>query len=76
VGAEAPARVWLSVSWKTVALLLKPVVLTLAMLLPVTSIICWWVRRPETPAYMERSMGVSSLRGWSGEGRSAAACRG
>ena len=53
--------IWLSVSWN-VWLALKPAVLTLAMLLPVTSIIVWWARRPETPENRERSMG-SLLRG-------------
>jgi len=35
--APAPRRVWLSVSSKVTRLALKPVVLTLAMLLPITS---------------------------------------
>src|SRR3954451_17965292 len=55
-GAPPPARVWESTSVKTVLDPLKPVVLTLAMLLPTTSIIVWWLRRPEMAAYMERIM--------------------
>jgi hypothetical protein len=31
----------------------------LAMLLPVTSSMVWWERRPEIPEYRERSMGES-----------------
>src|SRR4051812_47356737 len=55
-----PARItWDSVSWKTVWLPLKPTVLTLAMLLPVTSILVWWARRPEMAENMERSMARS-----------------
>src|SRR3954465_6908688 len=56
--AAPPARMtWDSVSWKTVWLPLKPTVLTLAMLLPVTSSLVWWARRPETAENMERSTG-------------------
>src|SRR5688500_12722500 len=56
-----PARItWDSVSGKTVWLPLKPTVLTLAMLLPVTSILVWWARRPEMAENIERSMGRSS----------------
>jgi hypothetical protein len=40
-GAVAPRRVWLNASAKTTWEDLNPVVFTLAMLLPVTSIICW-----------------------------------
>src|SRR5215203_5203499 len=55
-----PARMTCdSVSWKTVWLALKPTVLTLAMLLPVTSILVWWARRPEMAENMERSTGGS-----------------
>src|SRR3954451_6009330 len=54
------------VSWKTVWALLYPTVLTLAMLLPVTSILVWWARRPETAENMERSMGKVSSGGGAG----------
>src|SRR3954468_16718894 len=54
--AEPAVSIWLSVSWKTVLLLLKPVVLALAMLLPVTSSIVWLTRRPLMPEKRERSM--------------------
>ena len=46
-------------SSNTVEELLKPAVLTLAMLLPTTSIIVWWLRRPETAEKRERSIWVS-----------------
>src|SRR5919107_4054174 len=62
-----PARItWDSVSWKTVWLPLKPTVLTLAMLLPVTSIFVWCARRPEMAENMERSMGRTPREGGSG----------
>ncbi len=48
------------VSWKTVWDPLKPTVLTLAMLLPVTSIFVWCARRPEMAENMERSMARNS----------------
>src|SRR5690606_19738283 len=54
VGAPAPRSTWLSTSWNTVVELLKPVVLTFEMLLPTTSIIVWWFRRPETAENMDR----------------------
>ena len=44
---------------------MKPVVLTLAMLLPVTSSMVWCERRPEIPEYSERSMVAAFL--WVGE---------
>ena len=47
VGAEPLRSTCDSVSSKTVVLLLKPTVLTLAMLLPTTSILVWWAWRPE-----------------------------
>jgi hypothetical protein len=50
--------VWLSTSWNTTLLDLKPVVLTLEMLLPTTSIIVWWFRRPEMAENIERIMWV------------------
>ena len=52
--------IWLRVSWKTVVLDLKPMVLALAMLLPVTSSMVWLARRPLMPAKSERSMVCSS----------------
>jgi hypothetical protein len=48
-GPPAPWVICDRVSWNTVVDDLKPTVLTLAMLLPVTSSICWWERRPEIP---------------------------
>src|SRR3954454_6220538 len=60
--AAPPARMtWDSVSWKTVWLPLYPTVLTLAMLLPVTSSLVWWARRPEMAENMERNMGEELL---------------
>src|SRR5437763_1196887 len=56
LGLPAPLMVWLSRSSKTAWLDLNPVVLTLAMLLPITSIIVWWDRRPETAENIERSI--------------------
>ena len=55
--------IWLSVSWKTVVLDLKPTVLALAMLLPVTSSMVWLTRRPLMPAKSERSMVVPLVEG-------------
>src|SRR3954467_5294844 len=53
-----PARItWDSVSWKTVWLPLNPTVLTLAMLLPVTSILVWWAGGAGMAEKIERSMG-------------------
>src|SRR5690349_15318488 len=63
LAAPAPVMIWLRVSWKTTVLDLKPMVLALAMLLPVTSSIVWLARRPEMPANRERSM-VVPLGGW------------
>src|SRR4051812_19692127 len=54
-GALEPWMSWLRVSWNTVFEALKPVVLTLAMLLPTTSIMVWLARRPLMPEYRERS---------------------
>src|SRR5689334_23110384 len=59
LAADAPVSIWLRVSWNTVELDLNPVVLALAMLLPVTSSMVWLTRRPEMPAKSERSMVVS-----------------
>src|SRR5947209_2368761 len=55
-GPLAPRRVWLKMSWNVVRDCLKPVVLTLAMLFPTTSIIVWWFFRPEMAANIERIM--------------------
>src|SRR3712207_3036280 len=57
--ALAPLSIWLRVSWKIVVLPLNPMVLALAMLLPVTSSIVWLTRRPLMPAKSERSMGTA-----------------
>ena len=66
VEPDAPDRVWEIASAKVTCEALKPVVLTLAMLLPTTSIIVWWLRRPETPENIERIMvGTSSSLGGS-----------
>src|SRR4051794_31059555 len=56
LGAEPLRSTCDSVSSKTVVLLLKPTVLTLAMLLPATSSLVWWALRPEMAENMERSM--------------------
>src|SRR3954467_663907 len=55
-GAEAEVSICDRVSEKTVELDLKPTVLALAMLLPVTSSMAWLTRRPLMPAKRERSM--------------------
>src|SRR3954447_7284181 len=55
------------VSWNWTAEDLNAVVLTLAMLLPVTSSIVWWERRPEIPEYSERSMADAFLLGGRGQ---------
>src|SRR6476619_947392 len=72
VGADPLRRTCESVSSKTVVLLLKPTVLTLAMLLPTTSILVWWAWRPEMAENRERSMagllGVGASSGASGAG--------
>ena len=63
----APVSIWLRVSLKTVVLALKPTVLALAMLLPVTSSMVWLARRPLMPAKRERSMVgpfYAALRRW------------
>src|SRR6478672_3603598 len=62
--AAAAVSIWLRVSWKTVVLALKPIVLALAMLLPVTSSMVWLTRRPLMPAKSERSMVEFPLGGW------------
>src|SRR6478752_2838842 len=66
-GAEAPWVICERVSWNWVVEDLKPAVLTLAMLLPVTSSMVWWARRPEIPEYSERSMGTAFLREETGQ---------
>src|SRR4030042_1085587 len=58
VGFAAPERVCDSMSWNSVRRRLKPVVFTLAMLLPRTSILVWWLVRPDTPAHSERIMAL------------------
>src|ERR1700754_2485385 len=60
---EPAVSIWLRVSWKTVVLDLKPMVLALAMLLPVTSSMVWLTRRPLMPAKSDGSMGVPSVQG-------------
>src|SRR3954471_13615515 len=73
-GAEPWRSSWETVSSKTVVLLLKPTVLTLAMLLPTTSILVWWALRPEMAENSERSMGHSSKvgrQGGAGDGEPA-----
>jgi hypothetical protein len=63
----APLTSCESVSWNCTADDLNAVVLTLAMLLPVTSSIVWWERRPEIPEYSERSMADAFLLGGRGQ---------
>src|SRR4051812_48692161 len=60
-GELAPLSIWLRRSWKITWLDLNPTVLTLAMLLPMVSIIVWWLRRPVTPENIERSIYESLL---------------
>src|SRR5690348_7216517 len=61
VGAPAPERFWLSRSSKSTLLVLYPVVLTLAMLLPTTSMNAWCDRKPVTAANIERSIVLAFL---------------
>src|SRR5919107_1186091 len=70
LGAEPLRSTWDRVSSKTVWLPLKPTVLTLAMLLPATSSLVWWARRPEMAENMERSTGgLLAIGGrWGGAG--------
>src|SRR3954466_14167009 len=74
VGAEPLRSTWERVSSKTVVLDLKPTVLTLAMLLPTTSILVWCARRPEMAENRERSTaellgsGASARKGWGRRG--------
>ena len=49
VGRAAPDRVWEIMSWKFTRPFLKPVVFTLAMLFPSTSMRTWWFCSPATP---------------------------
>src|SRR4051812_39335859 len=70
---DPPVSIWLSVSSNTVEEDLKPMVLALAMLLPVTSSAAWLARRPLMPAKRERSIGGPFGKGvldgwWSGRG--------
>src|SRR4051812_36625030 len=69
LGAEPLRSTCDSVSSKTVVLLLKPTVLTLAMLLPATSSLVWWAFRPEMAENMERSMRVAPRVGSGCRGR-------
>src|SRR6478609_4006797 len=62
LGEEPEVSICDSVSEKTVELDLKPTVLALAMLLPVTSSMTWLTRRPLMPAKRERSMVVLLVR--------------
>ena len=66
VGAPAPRSVWVRTSEKRVVEPLKPTVETLAMSLPTTSSISWWLRRPERALDMARIMGDLPLVGWPG----------
>src|SRR4051812_6538766 len=70
VGPPAPWTVWLSVSSNSVVLDLKPVVLTLAMLLAVTSSMRWWAPRPEMPVKRDCSMWglLDQMKRWVGQG--------
>ena len=61
VGFAAPASVWESMSWKVTLPFLKPLVFTLAMLFPSTSIRVWWFWSPETPAQSDRIIDCYSL---------------
>src|ERR671933_905820 len=63
----APARCsLLSASWNVAREPLKPMVLTLARLLAVTSSIVWCVLRPEMAEYIARIICASLLRGGGG----------
>ncbi len=66
VGSPAERSVWLRVSWNVVSLLLKPVVLTLAMLFDTTSILVWCARSPVIPEKRERSTGPPVVGPWAG----------
>src|SRR6266540_3062513 len=59
-GATEPRMVCESMVWNATRLPLKAVVLTLAMLLPITSMKIWWFFRPAMAEFIERSM-VSPL---------------
>src|SRR5690606_3838228 len=56
MGAVAARIVSYSMSLKVTRLALNPTVLTLAMLLPMTSMRVWWVKSPETPENSDRIM--------------------
>ena len=53
--------VWVSISLKVTRPDLKPTVLLLAMLLPITSRFVRLADRPETPEYSDLNMGSSRL---------------
>ncbi|MNU63068.1 hypothetical protein D3C71_523130 [compost metagenome] len=52
-GVVTPDTVWLIISLNMTRPDLKPTVLTLAMLLPITSSLVWKPRIPDTPEYMD-----------------------
>ena len=52
---------WLNVSLNVTREPLNPIVLTLAMLLPITSIIAWWFLKPDTPAKSELRSAIINL---------------
>ena len=60
-GPLAPRWIWHSASLKLVRSALKPMVLTFAMSLAVTSSIIWWTLRPLIAANIDRIMGIASL---------------
>jgi len=60
-GALEPRWIWLRASLKLVRSALKPMVLTFAMSLAVTSSIIWWTLRPLIAANIPRIMGIASL---------------
>jgi len=56
LASEPASCSWDRVSANSTRLALKPVVLTFAMLLPITSAMVWCARRPETAENIERIM--------------------
>src|SRR5579884_141820 len=62
VGATAPRSVWLSTSSKSMRPALKPVVLTLAMLLATVSMNVWWFLSAVTAANIDRIIELWFLR--------------
>src|SRR5690606_17718357 len=55
-GAVTPLTVWLKISENITRQYLKPIVLTFAILLPITSSFVWKPLIPETPEYIDLSM--------------------